>query len=259
MTTSTEMVPTKKNRPGQFKKRLDWDAIRNAYIEGLPKPKAKESDPDEKEWLTLADVAEKFGAYPGTVRKKSMEERWPEQRQAYQVRLAASRRQKRILALSKEATDMDTRVMSSAKLGITMVQTRLGEIARDVQMQNLRRQEAERRVAAGLAADPSDFGSAIDARELNTLGQAAQQFHSLARAALGEDVVKHEVSGVDGGPIEIDVEHNGIKEEMQTDPNGDRLLAVMDAMERAGLIDNENIIDGDVEEDEDEDAEGVPS
>lgn len=253
LVTSTDVAVKPKNRRGAAKK-YDWPSIRTAYVEGLPKPKAKDSDPDEREWLTLDETAKKFGVVPETVRKMSAKERWPEQRQAYQVRLAATRRQKRILELSKEAVDMDKRVMSSAKLGITMVQTRLGEIARDVQTQNLRRQEAERRLAAGLVVDPDDFKTVIDARELGVLASAAAGYQSLARIALGEDIVKHEHSGVDGAPIEVDVEHtHSIKDEMQRD-DPDRLSALLDAMERANLLQGEAV---DEDEDDIEDAELV--
>jgi hypothetical protein len=155
------------------------------------------------------------------------------------------------MSLSKEAIEFDGRALQAAKMGMTMVQARLGEIARDVQAQQLRRQEAERRIQQGLVIDPDDFRTVIDARELNTLGQAAQSFQSLAAKALGEDVVRHEVTGVDGAPMEIDVTTGVTDELLRDDP--ERMVAVMEAMARLGFTNDNDIIDATLEE-EDEDG-----
>lgn len=248
---SKNLSKTRK-KPGA-KVRIDWQAVKAAYVEGLPR-EGTEKNREEREWLTLNEVAAKFGVYPATVRKHAGEERWGEQRAAYQARLADTRRRRRSILLSKEAVDFDGRALSSAKLGMTMVQTRLGEVARDVQAQNARRLEAERRIAAGLTIDPEDFASVIDARELQVLANAAQAYQQLAKVALGEDVIRHEHSGVDGGAIEVDVEAevtHSIKDEMNRAEDPDRLAALMDVMERANLL-QEDIIDGEIEE-EDED------
>ncbi len=250
--TSTDVVVRDKNEPAPKKRhhraKHDWEQIKTAYIEGFP----KDGDQEERQWVTLAEVARRFNLNEAMVRRKSADGRWPEQRAAYQARMAQRRKQRRILSLSKEAVDLDGKALSAAKLGITMVTTRLGEIARDAQLQNLRRQEADRRVAAGLVVDPSDYDTVIDARELNVLAQAGSGFQALARAALGEDVIRHEHTGVDGGAIEMDVEHTvtASSEMRRDDPR--RFDGVLDALHRAGAIQDITVIEED-DNDEDDD------
>jgi hypothetical protein len=231
---------------GAVRTKVDWEAVKATYIEGF-----EGSDEDTRTWPTLQEVAKHHGLLPETVRKHSATERWPEQRASYQARIAHTRRQRRIMSLSKEAIEFDGRALQAAKMGMTMVQARLGEIARDVQAQQLRRQEAERRIQQGLVIDPDDFRTVIDARELNTLGQAAQSFQSLAAKALGEDVVRHEVTGADGAPMEIDVTTGVTDELLRDDP--ERMVAVMEAMARLGFTNDNDIIDATLEE-EDEDG-----
>lgn len=258
MAVSKEVASVPKKKPvppkeHQFKKRIDWDAVRASYVEGFPVLNDKGNE-EERKWATLQEVADRFGIRAESVRRKSGPERWVEQRAAYQARVADTRRRRRAQTLAKEAVEFDGRALSAAKLGMTMVQARLGEIARDTQTQAARRADAERRLAAGLVIDPTDFESVIDARELNVLGQAASQFQSLARTALGEDIQRVEHSGVDGGAIEIDAEvTQSIRQSLsQDDP--ERLAQLLDAMERAKLFDGD-IQDAELVEDDDDEAE----
>jgi hypothetical protein len=245
--------------PAAKKKRKthDWEAVKESYVEGFALP-SRPGEIEDRQWLTLKEIADRFGIEPGLVRKKSADQRWPEQRAAYQARVEHARRQRRILSLSKEAIEFDGKAFNSAKVGITLVNARLAEMARDVALQQKRRADAEADLAAGRVVDPADFDSVIDARELVTLSSAAQGFTLLARMALGEDVKRVEHTGADGGSIEIDLDADAavktIRGELERD-DPKRMVDILDGLQRAGLLE-EDIEDAVlVDDDEDEDPE----
>lgn len=218
-------VRDKKPRTGL---RYDWDTIRVDYIEGIRPDKG---DEDVREWPTLAAVADKHGVPHQRVRERSSQERWTIQRQEYQRKLALSRQNKRVAKLANEAVEFDNKALTTAKLGMAMVTARISEIAKEVQQHNTRREQALQLQAEGFDVDIADLKTVIDARELNTLGQAALSWQQLGMKALGTDVLRTEVSGT----VDVDIEVTSIAREMSRD-DPERLAAFLVAAQRSGLF-----------------------
>ena len=245
----TEVARTTPKKVRRKPHRYNWDAIRTAYVEGV----VDEKNPDERQWGTLADVAAMFDAGANRVREKSADEHWPEQRVMYQKQLTERRQRKRASELGKAAVDLDSKALNVSKLGIAMVTTRLAEIAQEVQARAATKAETQARIEAGLPVEAYLLKPAVDARELDTLGRAAEQFHRLGLRALGEDIIKHEITGKDGGPIETEVKT--ISERMY-ESDAERLAAILNAVRDVGtIVIDEAIEDADLVEDDDQQQE----
>ena len=235
--TGTATITKRKKNTKERKRtrgyKYDWDALRVQFIEGIDNGK------DEKEFVNLKELAVRSQVPYDRVRERAAIESWYENRQGYQLRLAKQRQAKRITELSKESLDFDSSNVKLAKMGIGIVTARMGEIARDIQEQNRRREDALKLQAAGFQIDPQDLLSAIDSKELDMLARAAQQWQQVGQKALGTDVVRHEVSGQIEN-LDIDVHVTSITAELGRD-DPERLAAFLHAAQRAGLLDTEYI------------------
>lgn len=220
--------PRKRRKVNGYK--YDWLAIRTAFIEGL-----KEEGKEEATFYNLKELAERMNVPVVRMREKSSEERWYEQREQYQLRAAKARQTKRILELSGESVDFDSKSLNLAKLGMAMVTARMSEIARDVKDQTRRREEAIQQQLAGNPVDPEDLQTVIDARELNTLALAATQWQQLGQKALGTDVQRMEIQQDIQHNIDVDVEVLSISAELGRD-DPERLASFLQAAKRAGLL-----------------------
>lgn len=213
--------------------KYDWDALRVQFIEGIVK------DNDDREFVNLKELALRSNVPYERVRERAAIESWYQNRQAYQLQLAKQRQAKRITELSKESLDFDSSNLKLAKMGVGIITARMGEIARDIQEQNKRRDEAIKLQAAGFQIDPQDLLSAIDSKELDMLARAAQAWQQVGQKALGTDVIKHEISGQVEN-IDIDVQVTSITAELGRD-DPERLAAFLHAAQRAGLLDTEYV------------------
>ncbi len=151
------------------------------------------------------------------------------------MKMAKRRQAKRILELSEESLDFDSKSLGLAKLGMAMVTTRMSEIARDVKEQQIRREEAVKQQANGYPVDPEDMQTVIDARELDTLARAATGWQMLGQKALGTDVQRMEIQQDIQHNIDMDVEVTSISAELGRD-DPERLAGFLQAAKRAGLL-----------------------
>lgn len=233
---STPAPSTRARKPRRRSKtstgyKHDWYEIRTLFIEGV-----QEEGSDERTFLNLKELAERTGVSVQVIRERSADERWYDQREQYQLRMAKARQTKRILELSGESVDFDSKSLNVAKLGMAMVTTRMSEIAREVQEQQKRREEALRLAQNGYPIDPEDLRTVIDARELDTLSRAAIQWQTLGQKALGTDIQRMEIQQEIQANIEVDVEVTSISAELSRD-DPERLAAFLQAAKRAGLLD----------------------
>lgn len=212
--------------------KYDWFEIKTAFVEGLKDPQ----NPEERIFLNLKELSERLGVPLPRVRERSADERWFDQREQYQLRLAKTRQTKRILELSKESVDFDSSSLKVAKLGMAMITARMSEIAQDVQAQQRKREEALRLQSQGFLVDPRDLDTVIDARELDTLSRAAIQWQQLGQKALGTDVQKIDINQHTQIELDVDVEVTSISAELGRD-DPERLAGFLQAAKRAGLLD----------------------
>lgn len=179
----------------------DWPAIRRRYVEGVIDREGGVTD-----WPTLDACAEHFGVAANRVRERSAEEGWRAQRSAWQAQLEATRRQAKLAAMSKEATQIDGAALQTAKVGLGLVQHRLQQIA------------AQRDVVP------------VDAQEQQRLAQAADLWHKVGLRAVGDpETHRIELTGAGGAPIEIAAELR------RDDPS--RMAGVLGVLAQAGLGD----------------------
>lgn len=226
----------KKPRPPAHKTavkgyKYDWFEIKSAFIEGIP-----QEGTDERLFVNLVELSERLDVPLQRIRERAADERWYDQREQYQLRIAKARQTKRVLELAGESVDFDSKSLELAKLGIGMVTARMAEIAREVKEAQIRREEALKLQATGFAVDPEDLKTVIDARELDTLSRAATQWQQLGHKAMGTDITRMEVQHEVQGSIDIDVEVTSISAELGRD-DPERLAAFLQAAKRAGLLD----------------------
>lgn len=222
--------PPKKRDSRGYK--YDWEMAKTAFVEGLKDP----NNPDERIFLNLRELSERLEYPVQMMRERSADERWYDQRQVYQMKLVKTRQAKRIAELSKESVDFDSKSLNVAKLGIAVITARMSEIARDVQEQARKRDEALKLAAAGYVIDPKDLDTVVDARELDTISRAAIQFQQLGQKAMGTDVQKIDINQEISGQIDVDVEVTSVAAELGRD-DPERLAAFLQAAKRAGLLD----------------------
>lgn len=224
--TSTHV---KRRRKGKY----DWEVIRAQFVEGIP---TKEDDPDsDREWVNLRELSERTGVAYQQIRARAAEERWTDLRSAYQLDLTRKRQKARIEKLGSESVEFDDQALNIAKIGMRLVGTRMGEIARDVTDRQKLREQALFNRQQGYPIDYSDLRSAIHSTELERLGKSAQMFQEIGMRALGTNVERHEHTGANGEPINIQ-HHISVVQELERD-DPDRLGAFLAAAHNAGVFD----------------------
>lgn len=245
------------NKADRFKAKWDWDTIRQHFIMGIPEELGGGNEKEARKFVNLPETARHWKMPVQTLREKAAKERWYDQRKQYQHRLETTKRTRRISELQSESVDFDANALKTAKLGMSMVTARVAEIAQDYQERKRIRDEAIERARNGGLVDPSEVQTSIDAKELDTLSHAASQWHTLGQKALGIDVQRHEITGDNGEPIEVNAKVS-VTEELNMD-NPDRLADFITVIQRTpGLFEmladqNEitDIIDAEVIDDED--------
>ena len=214
--------------------KYDWPMAQRLFVEGIL-PENADPTSESREYTTLKQLSDRLKIPYDTMRTRASEERWYDLRQDYMLRMSKARQAKRIAELSKESFEFDQNTLKVAKLGMGMITARMSEIAREVQEQQRRRDNALKIAEAGYDIDPNDLKTVIDARELNTLSQAAVQWQLLGQKALGTDITRMEIQHDIQVGMDVDVEVTTIAAELgREDP--DRLAAFLQAAKRAGLL-----------------------
>ena len=235
--------------------KYDWPDLQIKFVEGIL-PEDAEPTSESRTFPNLKELAERESVPYDIVRARAADERWYDMRQDYQLRLSKARQSKRIAELSKQSIEFDEKSLQAAKLGQGLVLTRLAEIGREVQAAQIRRQEAEKLQASGFEVDPREFGTAIDAKELSILGQAAASWQIIGQKSLGTDITRMEIQHDIQASIDVDMTTTSIAAELGRD-DPDRLAAFLQAAKRSGLLDVVMEMDNLAIEAGTEDAEGI--
>ena len=252
-TSATVAPPVVHNRKTTY----DWTDIRREYIEGIPVA----GSPNEREWLTLKELAERHDIPYPRVRKRSSAERWPEHKQAAEYTAMMERAKVRAKQIETNALDFDDKAFTIAKTGMALVHARMAELGQDMQAHRAIRAQALANKENGLPYKDKDLYSAVRHNEIDALASAAQKFQDIGMKALGTDVQKIDLSGQLEGSTEITVNISG---EMKRD-DPERLADMLAAMNQAGVIPDDvlaamsaddEVIDAEVEEDEQPAIEG---
>lgn len=245
----TETAPSKalarRKRTSPTQRGIDWDMIAREWIEGIPSDKD-----DERTFMTLREAATYYDVSYDYMREKAAKGRWRDRRESAQLEQAEIRRRKRALELGEKSVEFDSDAHKAAKLGITLITSRLAEIAQEFTQKQQKRDQAFARLAEGLPVEREELWSAIRPRELEMLAGALQRFHQTGQQALGTNIQRTEVSGPNGESLPGVVV--SVSQELNRD-DSDRLASILTAMQEAGLINND-IIDAEIVEEDDAQA-----
>lgn len=239
ITPGMKNVPAVKTR--ENKSKYDWPKIRAAYIEGVPDDPNQPDGP--RKWLGLDETAKLMGVNPTTMRNKSSEEKWADQRQSYKAAFAVQRQRQRMAKMVDEAVDFDDRALNVAKIGIGLITQRMAEIARDQAEKERKRRDILEKMRNGVIVDPTQLPKAVivDADEMLTLARAAQTWHDIGQKSMGiTDTARIEITGASGGPV--DIRHNHT--ENLRDAGPDKIARAFALAEQIGLMgENRNALE----------------
>ncbi len=141
-----------------MKRKYDWPAIKAEYVEGIV------NDEGNRDWVSLEDLAKKYGMAPPSMRRKSSQEKWLQERYAFVTKVERARLEKKTDKLAGEAAQFDIKCLKVADAGISHI-TRHFQLAA----------EAKKPLPAG---------------ELAQLSAAHKNFQQVGRLALGESTEK---------------------------------------------------------------------
>ena len=96
-------------KPNPATKLRDWALVKAAYVEGYERDGVRVVEP------LLDDVAKKFGIPLSTIRKRSMTEKWTEERHLFQKRLEEAKREKTTEVLASKGAEFDALSLRSAE------------------------------------------------------------------------------------------------------------------------------------------------
>lgn len=202
------------------RRKYDWDAIRQWYIE-FPGTK-----------VTHAMVSREFGPHVQQVSTHANKERWAYLRSAHQAEKMKERMRDRTQWTVDEGEKFDKSSLDTARLGMSLVTSRLIELNEVFGASRGKHAELVRKLNGGLPLDKGERYSLMDYRELESLARAALTFQEVGRKALGTDVM--DLSVTLNGEVSVEeVVHIG---ETLTRDDPDRLAKILDVMERAGLM-----------------------
>jgi hypothetical protein len=200
--------------PGtEVRRHFDWPSIRAAYVQGVDGPAAG----GNTIWLSLTQLAERFGIGITAVKERSSREGWPAQRAQFQAQVEAKRAADRAELLSKKGMTLDDNAIDVGSAGLALVRAKLAEIGQAAQ------------AARSNSGPGKGSGGTINSTELQRLASAADLFHKVGARALGDPEARVVVSGPSGGPIEI-------TQELRKDDH-DRVAGVLSVLQQAGLGD----------------------
>lgn len=225
-------------RSGGRPAKYDWAKLRTHFVE-------------QTEPISLKDLAATYGTPYGMTRDRCSAERWQYLRAEHQANLAKEVTRQRIKTQLAEAENFDDQSLKNAKLGQTLIAGRMQQIAAVFGASQNNFNNALARLKAGQPVDKSELYSAIYAKELLELATALEKFQAVGRHALGTDFMNKDVLEEFQKEEGLDIGEEMVKGDL------DRLAALWEAMERAGINDQFAIGNGDEGDDDIVDAEVV--
>lgn len=207
--------------------KYDWAAAKELFVDGIPGEKESETP----SYLNLRELAEQLDIPYQAVRERASRERWRELRSKGQVEFAKRVRTARAQKMAQEALQFDDKSLSVAKMGINLVQLRLGEIAQHVQSGADNRRRNLERLARGEIVDWKDLYSAVNYKELQGLAIAASTFEQMGQRAMGTDSINVKMSG----GVDVTVDHQiSVTEEMGR-PDAERIAILLSVLNRTNI------------------------
>lgn len=205
---------------GRALRKYDWDLARNTYV-------------SSHEEISLKKLSEDMNIPYAQMRIRSSKERWRYQRAEEQKKIFKDKRVKHLQKMADDSIKFDQVAIDTAKVGMSLVAGRLAEMSRMFAASQPGSQAVLEKMQRGEPVTMMEMRSSINYKELRELALAAQAFQDIGRRAFGVDEAGFDIENLtinNGGESVINVQAEIGKD----DPA--RLAAMMEAMERAGLI-----------------------
>lgn len=200
--------------------KYDWDSAREMFATSQPQ-------------LTLKQVAMRMGIPYTQLRNRASKERWTAVRAREQVEVLKEKRTTFQHKMANEAISFDETSIDIAKLGQGVIAQRLVEISKLLAASGNVNDAVVNKLRQGIPLDRADLYSIVNYKELVSLAQAAQMFQQIGRTALGTEVVDGLFLKEAESTADLEKVVSIGAELGRDDP--DRLAAMLEAMERAGL------------------------
>jgi hypothetical protein len=139
-------------------RKYHWPTIKAEYVEGVVDGEGNRA------WVSLEELAKKYGMAPPSMRRKSSQEGWLQERYAFVTKVEQARLEKKTDKLAGESAQFDIKCLKVAQAGISHIAHHMKEAA-------------EKKKALTLA-------------ESNLAAQALKSFQQVGRLALGESTEK---------------------------------------------------------------------
>lgn len=220
------------------KRKHPWEEIATEYIEG------SQVDPDEPDtnrtYPRLKDLSLKYSLPIHMLKERSSKDQWTKKRQQFQIVDAQRRMSNRKFELLGKSIDFDNNAHKVAEMGMKLAQVRLGEMAQEIKARQNLREEAMQLMSAGMKYNKENMRTAVYPRELAELAKAMSSFQEIGMKALGTDVIRHEISGIDTNVFvdasTTNTQNNvSITEEMRKD-DPERLASILTSLQDAELL-----------------------
>ncbi len=130
---------SKRARPTMF----DWVAIKAAYVQGIEVDGKREANP------TFDELAPRFGINVVTLRKRSMVEKWVEERQLFQSRLEEAQREKTTEVLASKGAEFDALSLRVAEKIFRKIERRIDDALKEVGAKELTPNQTQALSGAG--------------------------------------------------------------------------------------------------------------
>lgn len=210
----------------------NWTMIRNDYVEGVLRDNPR--DEFDRVFPTYEQLAQKYGVALSTVRARGSRERWKNLKNQYAIDLAQSRQKKRANKLANAAVQFDDNTLKVGELGVTLVMSRLAEVAKEMQVRNKLREDALNRMDAGEHVDAKELRSAVYHQEMLALANAAEKFQSIGMRALGTSSEVNNNVNIQVGDTNVGNTVNVSQELIRDDK--ERASALVSAFVEAGVV-----------------------
>jgi hypothetical protein len=151
--------------------RHDWIAIRQKFVEGVANEDGAVTYP------TLDEVAHAHGVRPSFLRQTASRQKWVQGRNIYRAELEQETRKKRREARAKESAQFDTLTLRVAHALVVM--------------------------ASNDIAKASKSGAAITLNARKVIADIVEKAQRVGRLALGDATEHQQLTGPDGGPVEM--------------------------------------------------------
>lgn len=238
---------------------FDWTRIRNEYVEGVLRDNAK--DEFDRTFPTYEQLSQRHGASLSAIRARGSRERWKNLKNQYAIELAQSRQKKRANKLANAAVQFDDNTLKVGELGVTLVMSRLAEVAKEMQMRSRLREQALDRLDKGEQVDPKELRSAVYHQEMLSLANAAEKFQSIGMRALGTSSEVNNNVNIQVGDTNVGNTVNVSQELIRDDK--ERAGALVSAFVEAGVVGRSFIEAISIRDEQDKqdiiDAEVVPA